>query len=241
MPYPRDRKRSHAKAAPAAAIRHIAERNVLSRRFGGIDREIEQIFLSLSPGELERLFQRYGESYGDKPEAYAREAYPRWQSGKVKMSGQTASRLLELLPPYLSPEKRFDLVKQLRSRHFQRQTFRIQSTPATWRADLIKPIQKLVASSGLFQLPEDLKDTASWLADGDTAAAQRLLAAAEQEEAAIRVIYIDEELQRIESMMRDIDTTRRVSHKLRLPQGEITLNVELPARTLLQKLTGWLR
>ena len=41
--------------------------------------------------------------------------------------------------------------------------------------------------------------------------------------------------------LRDIDTTRRVNHTLRLPQGDITLNVELPARTLLQKLTGWLR
>lgn len=240
MPYTRNRKRSYGKAAPAAAIRHIAERNELSRRFGGIDREVEQIFLALPSGELERLFQRYGQTYGDEPEAYAREAYPKWKAGTVKMSGQTASRLLELLPPYLSTDKRFDLVKQLRSRHFQRKTVRIQSTPATWRTDLVKPIQDLVASSGSFQLPAHLQETASWLADGDTAAAQRLLAAAEQEEAAIRVVYIDEELRRIESLMRDIDTTRRVSHTLRLPQGDITLNVELPARTLLQRLTGWL-
>jgi hypothetical protein len=36
MPYPRNRKRSYGKAAPAAAIRHIAERNELSRRFSKI-------------------------------------------------------------------------------------------------------------------------------------------------------------------------------------------------------------
>jgi hypothetical protein len=98
-----------------------------------------------------------------------------------------------------------------------------------------------VAESSGFALPADVLDKAKWLADGDAAAAQHLLAAAEQEEAAIRVAYLDAELRRVEALIENIDATRQVAHTLKLPQGEIILKVELPERTLLQRLTGWMR
>jgi len=219
----------------------MAERSELSRRFGGIDREVERIFLQLAPRELEGLLSRYGREHGQKAEAYARETYEKWRSGAVKMSGQTAGRLLDLLPPLLAPSVRFDLVRKLRERHFSKRTIRIQSTPQTWRTDLVKPIQELVAESSGFALPADVLDKAKWLADGDAAAAQHLLAAAEQEEAAIRVAYLDAELRRVEALIENTDATRQVAHTLKLPQGEIILKVELPERTLLQRLTGWMR
>jgi hypothetical protein len=237
----RRRRSNYRTAAPAAAIRHMSERAELSRRFAGIDREVEKIFLTLPPHDLEHLLLRYGERHGAKSESYARETYPKWQRGAVKMSGQTASRLLDLLPPFLPPSVRFDLVRTLRARHFQKRLIRVHSTPATWLADLTRPIQELVAASTTFALPVDLVERARWLADGDAAAAQRLLAAAEQEEAAIRVAYIDAELRRVEALVQNIDTTRRVTHTLKLPQGEVSLTVELPARTFVQKLTDWLR
>lgn len=235
------RRKSDRSTAPAAAIRHMAERSELSRRFGGIDREVEKIFLQLAPHDLESLLSRYGHAHGQKAEAYARDTYEKWKAGAVKMSGQTAGRLLDLLPPLLSPSVRFDLVRKLRERHFSKKTIRLHSTPETWRTDLIKPIQELVAASSGFALPADLLEKARWLADGDAAAAQRLLAAAEQEEAAVRVAYIDAELRRVETLIQNIDTTRQVTHTLKLPQGDIILRVELPARTLLQRLTGWMR
>ncbi len=219
----------------------MSERAELTRSFGGIDREVEKIFLTLPSADLAHLLRRYGERHGAKSEAYARETYPKWQRGSVKMSGQTASRLLDLLPPFLPASVRFDLVRALRAHHFQKRTIRVQSTPATWLADLTKPIQELVTASTTFALPADLLEKARWLADGDAAAAQRLLAAAEQQEAAIRVAYIDAELRRIQGLIQNIDTTRRVTHTLMLPQGEVHLTVELPARTLVQKLTDWLR
>jgi hypothetical protein len=238
---PYRRRSSHRHRAPAAAVRHLSERADLSRRFAGIDRDIERLFLSLPATDLDQLLRRYGSQHGEHAEVYARETYSSWKKGNVKMSGQTASRLLDLLPPYLPSSVRFDLVKRLRLRHFKRRSLRILSTPLTWRSDIKKPLQELVASSTEFALPPDLLDKARWLADGDAVVAQKLLAAAEQEDAAIRVAYIDEELRRIEALLLDIDTTRRVTHTLSLPQGEIVLTVELPARTLLQKLSDWLR
>lgn len=219
----------------------MSERAALTRQFSGIDKDVEQHFLELDFGALSRLFDTYGKMYGAKPEAYARNTYEKWRSGAVKISGQTASRLMELLPPVLAPSARFDLIKKLRAGQFRKQSLRVQSTPATWRQDLLKPIQGLVSASATFTLPEALVEKAKWLADGDAKAAQALLAAAEQEEAAIRLLYIEEEMRRIDALLQDIDTSRRMSHTLKLPQGEITLTIELPQRTLLQRLTGWMR
>lgn len=219
----------------------MSERAALTRQFSGIDKDVEQHFLQLDLGALNRLFDTYGKMYGAKPEAYARNTYEKWRSGAVKISGQTASRLMELLPPVLAPSARFDLIKKLRAGQFRKQFLRVQSTPATWRQDLLKPIQGLVSASATFTLPEALVEKAKWLADGDAKAAQALLAAAEQEEAAIRLLYIEEEMRRIDALLQDIDTSRRMSHTLKLPQGDITLTIELPQRTLLQRLTGWMR
>lgn len=219
----------------------MAERADLSRQFGGIDRDIELIFLSLPARDLSKVLAEYGSIHGIKAEQYARNTYQKWSSGATKMSGQTAARLLELLPPVLSAAQRFDLVKKLRAHCFQRKVVRIQSSPATWRQDLVKPLQELVNSSVAFTIPERLQDKATWLTAGDVAAAHSLLAAAELDEAAIRIAYVEEEMRRIEALMTNIDTTRRLTHTLTLPQGDITLHVELPQRTLMQRLTGWMR
>lgn len=219
----------------------MSERAILTRQFSGIDKDIERHFLSLDFSALNRLFDTYGKFYGAKPEEYARNTYEKWRSGAVKISGQTASRLMELLPPVLAPNARFDLIKKLRAAQFRKQYLQVQSTPATWRQDLLKPIQGLVSASATFSLPEALLEKAKWLADGDAIAVQALLAAAEQEEAAIRLLYIEEEMRRIGALLQDIDASRRMSHTLKLPQGDITINIELPQRTLLQRLTDWMR
>jgi len=234
------RRRTKYKASPHA-VRHMSERAVLTRQFAGIDRDVERHFLALETAPLNRLLNAYGSKYGDKAEAYARDTYGKWRAGAVKISGQTAARLMELLPPVLPASVRFDLIKKLRSGYFKKQSIRVQSTPMTWKQDVLKPIQGLVSTSMTFALPETLVEQAKWLADGDAAAAHALLAAAEQEEAAIRLLYIEEEMRRIEVLLQDIDTSRRMSHTLKLPQGDITLTIELPPRTLMQRLTGWMR
>lgn len=220
---------------------HVSQRTKLTRQLGGIDKDIEKIFLSLSPVDLEKIIHLYARAHGSAAADYARATYSKWRGGSVKMSGQTAERLIALVPPVLPASVRFDLVKKLRASYFKKKTIHVNSSPETWMQDVMKPIQELVAVSSSFSLPEYVIAKAKWLADGDAKAAQQLLAAAEQEEAAIRLAYIEEEFRRIGALIQNIDTMRKITHTLTLPQGEIILQVELPPRTLMQKISDWLR
>lgn len=223
------------------AQEHVSQRTTLSRQLGGIDKDIEKIFLSLSSADLDRILSLYESAHGEPGAKYARQTYSKWKSGKVRMSGQTAERLINLIPPVLLPSVRFDLVKKLRASYFKMKTIQVNSSPSTWRHDILQPIQELVLASSSFSLPANVFEKAKWLADGDARIAQQLLAAAEQEEAAIRLAYIDEELFRIGTLVQKIDSTRKITHAIKLPQGEVILYIALPARTLTQKLSNWLR
>lgn len=220
---------------------HVSQRAALTRQLGGVDKDIEKIFLTLSPSDLERILSLYARAHGASAASYARDTYAKWKSGSVKMSGQTAERLISLVPPVLPASVRFDLVKKLRASYFKKKTINVNSSPEAWMQDVLKPIQELVAASSSFSLPEYVIAKARWLADGDAKAAQQLLAAAEQEEAAIRLAYIEEEFRRIGALIQNIDTMRKITHTLKLPQGDIVLQVELPPRTLMQKISDWLR
>ena len=218
------------------ASQHISQRESLSLTLGGIDEDVERIFLNLPPAKLQSVFRNYGRQYGTSPLSYARQTYSLWKSGTVRMSGKVAERLLNLVPPVLDASTRFDLVKKLRFAHMRKERKRVTCEPANWRDVLAPVVTELLTASHQFQLPEAAVKRVRWLANGDTQAAQRLLAAAEQEEAVGRLRYLEAEFQRIDFLLQSIESTRAVNHTIELPQGTITISIILPRKGL----RGWL-
>ncbi|MBL9145567.1 MAG: hypothetical protein JNM99_17955 [Verrucomicrobiaceae bacterium] len=218
------------------ASQHISERHALSCSLGGIDRDVEQIFLNLPDQRLEMVFLRYGREHGMSALSYARKTYSQWKSGAVKMSGSVAERLLNLVPPVLDVSVRFELVKKLRNAHMHKEHRYVTCEPQDWRMQVAPVIADLLTASDKFQLPEHAVSRVRWLAEGDAAAAQRLLAAAEQEEAAVRIRFLDAEFRRIDYLLANIKATKHVSHVIELPQGRINVAITLPRKGF----WGWL-
>jgi hypothetical protein len=81
--------------------------------FGGAVEDIKRTFLQFHGNTLEALLRRYSALYGDQAGKYARKTFPMWQCSVTKLSGQTMERLIELVPPYLSPEQRFNLLQKV--------------------------------------------------------------------------------------------------------------------------------
>jgi hypothetical protein len=209
---------------------HISERAVLSHIAGGIDKDIERIFLNLPPNKLKSVLTRYGRAHGDAALSYALKTYPSWKAGGVQMSGRVAERLLNLVPAVLDSDTRFDLVKKLREAHRKQINKHVHCEPHEWRSKVAPEIAQLLASSSESQLPESAVKRIQWLADGDSQAAQRLLAAAEEEEAIARLQHLEREFGRIDALIHEVQGNATINHQIHLPQGTVTVRIGTPQK-----------
>lgn len=212
---------------------HHSRRQNVSGRFGGIDKDVEAIFLGLSQADLHKLLASYGARYGKSAEAYARATYPKWKSGAVLLSGQTALRLLELVPPLLSAEQRYELVRKLRSHYTSRERIFVQTNPIDWRGAVLPAVERIVARARFQNLPVAVLQNATWLTSDDAVAAQALLARVEEEESRVRTSLLAEEFRRIEYLMSEMDGKQKaITHTITLPHGDIQVRITDPrART----------
>ena len=146
------------------------------------------------------------------------------------MSGMVAERLLNLVPTVLDSDTRFDLVKKVRDAHRTKVNKHVHCEPHEWRTKVAPEVAELLASSSRFQLPAAAVSRIRWLADGDSEAAQRLLVAAEEEEAVARLRHLELEFRRIDTLMQSVQGQKTVSHTIELPQGTIHVSIGEPAK-----------
>jgi hypothetical protein len=217
---------------------HISKRLNLTNLFGGIVHDVEYVFFNLPSYELEALFIDYGHKYDKSAESYARSTYPLWKSGKTILSGQTAERLLELIPPRLSKNQRFELIRKLRQHCLKRVNEFVRTPIESWRQNVIPAVEKVIKARRDFKLPDELYEKATWLADGDVEAAHRILHSIDEEEAQQCTAYLDAEFKRIEVFMAKVKNTDTVEQKISIPQGDIYVTIEKEKPTLLQFLFG---
>ncbi|MEK6674889.1 MAG: hypothetical protein AABZ47_04445 [Planctomycetota bacterium] len=215
-----------------------SKKSILQSLFGEIVLEIESAFLHLESYELEALFMDYGCEYGKNAETYARRTYENWKSGRTKVSGVTAERLLELLPRNLPAKERYDLVKKLRAKYIHKHSEYITISPENWRDTVNEAVSKVLMKSREFQLPGELFERATWLSNGDVEAALRLLHAAEEDEARLRVAFLEAEFKRLEVLVANISDTNSVSHRITLPQGDIHTTIQVRKRSFWEKPFG---
>lgn len=223
----------------------VSKRKELSYMFADIDKDIESIFFSLDAFSLDSILTKYGKAFGDSAERYARNTYPLWKKGTRKLSGQTAERLLNLLPPFLPSDTRYALIKKLRDHYMTRQrlTEHITTSPEDWKEALSPLIGRYVETSSSFRLPEALQKRAAWLSGGDTQSANKILASVEQEEANLRTAYLAAEFRRIDEYVQIIENTKSVTHTITLPQGTIyvTIALQKKGKSTIRKAIGGVR
>lgn len=209
---------------------HVSERNQLSAITGGIDKDIEQIFLNLPSYKLQSVLRKYGKEHGASALTYAKKTYPNWKARKVKMSGKVAERLLNLVPTVLDSDAKFELVKKVRNAHRRKLTKHVQCEPHEWRTKVAPEVSALLATSSEFELPTSAINRIQWLADGDSQSAQRLLAAAEEEEAIARLQHLEREFQRIDVFLNNVQGQKIIRHTIELPQGTVNVVIGEPEK-----------
>ncbi len=217
---------------------HVSQRQQLTNMFAGIDKDIQKIFFALNAQSLDTLFRKYGQLHGKSAEKYARKTFANWESGQTELSGQTAERLLNLIPPYLPQNIKYELIKKLRNHYLQKQQRHISTTHKNWKDDVIPAVNELINVSSDFKLPDTLIQRAAWLSNGDVDAANRILASLELEEAKVRANYLGVEFKRIQSLVDHIPHTQSIRHSIELPQGNINVVIEQEKQTFMQSIFG---
>ncbi|MGA2541106.1 MAG: hypothetical protein ABSG78_06030 [Verrucomicrobiota bacterium] len=215
---------------------HQSKHRQIAQLFGGIERDILQVFLTLPSFAREGLLSRYGQKYGRQPEAYARKTYPAWQSGSIQPAGTTVERLIELVPPYLSETQRFDLIRKLRMHHLKRKDLHLTTTPGGWRDELAALAQQIIEHGAQCELPPEVYEKATWLTNGDAAAARKLIQVIDEEEARLRLSFIEAEFKRIEYLVETVQNAEPVRHTIELPQGSIFVTIQRKQRSAVRRM-----
>src|SRR4051794_29707742 len=94
------------------AREHIAAARRLTQELGGADEVVKRWLFSLAQSDLGNILTVYGRVYGASAQEYATKVIPRWQSGKVQMSGMVAERIFKLLPPFMPLELKYELTER---------------------------------------------------------------------------------------------------------------------------------
>ncbi len=231
MPYYRNPYSAEAKA-------DFWERIELSREFAGVDMDIEQAFFDLEVFAFERLLQDYGHKYGRNAEKEVLRNYPHWKNRARQIDAETRSRVVALLPPYLSREQRFGFIEKLRERYLERTEEHVVTLPRNWRQNVVPAVEKVICFGRNFSLPEELIEQATWLADGDAQVVQEILFSIEEEEARQQTAYLEKEYQQIEYLVSTLGGQKTISHTISIPHGDIYVTVETQKLSLLKFLLG---
>lgn len=206
---------------------------VLSRLLGDAVWSIRKAFLELDDEALDELFEDYGALYGVSAEKYARKTFPAWKSGRTKLSGQTMERLVELVPPYLSPELRYELLQDVLKKHEQGKPHRVirvnTKSPQEGLTEIDFVLETMKQDDALAFVPDVVMQAATWLYDDDITAARAMIAEAKRRENELIKATAKRE---IELLKRTISSgqLKSASYTVEMPAGTLSIVVYQPSR-----------
>ena len=204
---------------------YVNQKDKMANAFGPIVYDLERIFLSLGETRMKNVFSEYEFEFGASAATYARRTYRRWQTGRVKMSGKVAARLLNFVPRFLSAESRYELVETLCEHHRPRLVRKVEidlQNPNPGLRETENAIRAFAGGSGSEHLPATVIETVTWLNDNDTKAARTILANIDQRKSEIASELGRRELARLVNCLAKNEKLTG-TQTIEFPQGQIQL------------------
>ncbi len=232
--YRRGYRSKHARQRTAGmerALQHIGEYNALASRLGPIVDDIKKAFFGLSGADLARLLNIYEKQNGAKAANYARKTFGIWKAGQRKMSGQTAERLLNLVPKYLDFQQRYRMLNRLCDHHVTKRRVHVTINtkhPADGLSALKNHMEDFCNIDTLKHLPGHVMDTATWLHDSDIVATRALLSQIDKENSEAVHQVARKEFGRIRAIVARQDVSS-ISQVIEFPTGTISVSFKKPS------------
>ena len=200
----------------------------LNSFFGPAVGKIKSAFFKIDKDALDELFDDYGAIYGSAAERYARQTFPKWRSGATQLSGQVMERLIELVPPYLEPARRLELLTEVVRYHKPRK--RVQTivvdlkSPEKGIANIEAALAEMNVVDPLAHVPENVMNAAKWLYDDDMTVARAVIAEVEARENAMMKEHALREISLLERTIK-AGQVKAASYTVEMPAGKLAVVV----------------
>lgn len=207
--------------------------SILQRKFGPAVYKIKDAFFHLDHDRLDELLKDYGSFHGKSAERYARASMSAWRSSSKAMSGQTMERLVELVPPYLEPTQRLDILDSILKHNKAAPPSRTVTVnikkPEEGLAAIDAALATIAVTDELAHLPPHVMDAATWLYDDDVTAARAVLTKLASAETEALKQSATRELELLKRTIRS-GQVQSASYEVKTPGGSLFVRAEVPSK-----------
>lgn len=196
------------------------------RRSSDKNAELVRVLLSLDQDSLAQLMELYEQQFGEGAARYAKQTYEKWKSGKVRPNKQTFRRFLINLPKVMSFDLKCEVVRHLREVYCARDQYKLTVHTDDWKEKLTPLVDSIMVKKRQTELPQELQGRLLWLAEDDVQVANTLLDSSQRQQSLDALTMLDRELHNIESLLENANGRGKVTHTIKLPYGNIVLNVK---------------
>ena len=196
------------------------------RRSSDKNAELVRVLLDLDQDSLGELMKLYEEQYGEGAARYAKHTYEKWKSREVKPNKQTFRRFLINLPKVMSFDLKCEVLRKLREAYCARDQYKLTVHTDDWKEKLTPLVDSLMVKKRHTELPQELQGRLLWLAEDDAQFASTLLDSSQHQQSLDALTMLDREFHNIESLLANANGRGKVTHTIKLPYGNIVLNVK---------------
>ncbi len=196
--------------------------------YGSLIERISRIFFSMDDETTDKVLQAYRQRFGDGAYAYARRTIESWKEGKVRHVGQTAMRLLEVVPIYADQETKFELVRLHREETLRRLsqksiTLELAHNEST---NLVREqLTSIIKAQLEIQLPPDAFISQTWLTTSDVEAFQELIREAERSMLVWQLADFLVRIRLLQHFRSQVKIPVEITAYFELPTAQFTLHI----------------
>jgi hypothetical protein len=188
--------------------------------------ELISVLLELDERYFAELIELYKREFGPGAARYARSTFRKWKSGEVRPNRNTFQRFYSSLPKAMSFDLKCEVVRRLRESYCHKDSFELEVYTDDWKKNLEPFVASMLQKSRTIELPRQLKDRISWLAEDEALLAEKIVAESEARESESMMSLLGEELRNIQLLLDKMNGRGKVTHTLDFPIGNINLIIK---------------
>ncbi len=126
----------------------------------------------------------------------------------------------------MSFDLKCEVLRKLREEYCVKDNYQLTVYTDDWKDALIPLITNIIDKAYTAGLPKQIEKRLRWLSGDEMRVAHAILVESQAQESRNAVSLLQQEISNTEQMLINIEGTRKVTHKLKLPCGTITLKIK---------------